>query len=124
MCLERDRSARRAGAVCADGGLAAAAQDSVTVRVPYAFGMLCGGTGVTTASLLPADSLTYATALPDSVAIRTGSGAYVMHRVMSVSAAPDPAEAAVLPPGSSAARKLLVDLGEELRAILTLLENG
>ena len=39
-------------------------------------------------------------------------------------AAPEPAEAAVLPPGSSAARKLLVDLGEELRAILTLLENG
>jgi DNA-binding transcriptional MerR regulator len=32
--------------------------------------------------------------------------------------------APALPPGSSAARKLLVDLGEELRAILTLLENG
>ena len=42
--------------------------------------------------------------------------------------APEPATTAstapALPPGSSAARKLLVDLGEELRAILTLLENG
>lgn len=39
------------------------------------------------------------------------------------SAAP-PSPAPVLPPGSAAARKLLVDLREELRAILTLLENG
>jgi DNA-binding transcriptional MerR regulator len=42
--------------------------------------------------------------------------------------APEPAanasDAPVLPPGSSAARKLLVDLSEELRAILTLLETG
>ncbi len=39
-------------------------------------------------------------------------------------AAPEPAEAPVLPAGSSAARKLLVDVSEELRTILTLLENG
>jgi DNA-binding transcriptional MerR regulator len=42
--------------------------------------------------------------------------------------APDPvasaSDAPVLPPGSSAARKMLVDLSEELRAILTLLESG
>ena len=75
-----------------DGGLLAASKDSVTLRVPYAFGMLCGTKGVTTASLLPADSLTYATALPDSVAVRTDSGAYVVLRVTSVSGTPDPAE--------------------------------
>jgi DNA-binding transcriptional MerR regulator len=42
--------------------------------------------------------------------------------------APEPAATAsaapVLPPGSSAARKMLVDLREELQAILTLLESG
>ena len=34
------------------------------------------------------------------------------------------AAAPVLPPGSSAVRKMLVDLSEELRTILTLLESG
>jgi DNA-binding transcriptional MerR regulator len=42
--------------------------------------------------------------------------------------APEPAGTAstapILPAGSSAARKMLVDLSEELRAILTLLESG
>ena len=73
-----------------DGGLLAASRDSVTVRVPYAFGMLCGTSGgVTTGSLLPVDSLTYATALPDSIAIRTAAGPYVMQRLTSVSGTPN-----------------------------------
>ncbi len=36
---------------------------------------------------------------------------------------PEPSPGPVLPAGSSAARKMLVDLEEELRAILTLLET-
>ena len=36
---------------------------------------------------------------------------------------PEPGTGPVLPAGSSAARKMLVDLEEELRAILTLLES-
>jgi DNA-binding transcriptional MerR regulator len=38
--------------------------------------------------------------------------------------APTPVSAPMAPPGSAAARKLLVDLEGELRAILTLLESG
>ncbi len=39
-----------------NGGLIAAAGDSVTTRVPVAFGLLCSTTGGTTMSLVPVDS--------------------------------------------------------------------
>lgn len=38
------------------GGLVAASRDSVTVRVPVAFGLLCTGAAAPTISLLPVDS--------------------------------------------------------------------
>ncbi len=73
-----------------DGGLLAASRDSVALRVPYAFGMLCRTTGSnTTASLMPYDSLMFASAAPDSIAIRNDTtGLYTTLRVTSLSAAP------------------------------------
>lgn len=60
-----------------DDGLVAAGPKSVTVRVPYAFGMICGTTGLhTTASLIPSDSLTYAEATPSGLALRDAGGDY------------------------------------------------
>lgn len=41
------------------GGVIAASSSSVTVRVPYAIGVVCSTTGVTTVSLLPVDSVMY-----------------------------------------------------------------
>lgn len=52
------------------GGLLAAASDSVTVRVPVAFGLYCGGTGVITLSLLPVDSAMTALGFYNGWAIR------------------------------------------------------
>ncbi len=44
-----------------DGGVVAASPTQVTVRVPYAFGIICASSGATTVvSLLPTDSLMYA----------------------------------------------------------------
>jgi type II secretory pathway pseudopilin PulG len=43
-----------------DSGLVGASRDSVTARVPYAFGVACGQvSGMVTVSLLPADSASY-----------------------------------------------------------------
>lgn len=77
-----------------DSGLRYANRDSVRVTVPYAFGMLCRTTsGVTTGSLMPGDSLMYASAAPDSIGVRalTG-GAFVRRRVTSVTASPRAAD--------------------------------
>jgi len=52
-----------------DSGLRYASRDSVRARIPFAFGMLCGNTGGRTiASLLPYDSLMYASATVDGLA--------------------------------------------------------
>jgi type II secretory pathway pseudopilin PulG len=60
-----------------DNGLLGASRDSVTLRVPYAFGMACRFSGGTTiASLMPVDSVTYASAAPEGLAWRTVGGAY------------------------------------------------
>lgn len=61
-----------------DSGLQAASEDSITVRVPYTFGVACRTTaGTTVASLMPTDSLTYAAAVPEGMAWRdSSSGAY------------------------------------------------
>ncbi len=59
------------------GGLIAATPDSITVRVPYAFGLACGKTGgVTTVSLFPADSATYFSAVPSGYAWQDPLGNY------------------------------------------------
>jgi prepilin-type N-terminal cleavage/methylation domain-containing protein len=62
-----------------DGGLLAATRDSVMVEVPYAFGMTCNPSGPDlVASLMPPDSLTYATKVADGMAWRTNAGTYTV----------------------------------------------
>jgi hypothetical protein len=80
-----------------DGGLIAASRDSVTVRVPYAFGMTCRRTGsVLTVSLMPYDSLPFARAAPDSMAIRDPvTGVYFGRRVTSTSDVATPSNCTV-----------------------------
>jgi prepilin-type N-terminal cleavage/methylation domain-containing protein len=61
------------------GGVEAAAPDGrdFTVRVPYAFGLMCSTTGaMTTVSLLPVDSAAYAEPGFAGFAYRGGTGAY------------------------------------------------
>ena len=61
----------------ADNGLVAATPESVTVQLPYAFGMTCqGGATTMTASLVPTDSLMYAMAVADGFAWRSNAGTY------------------------------------------------
>jgi len=61
-----------------DSGLVAAAHDSVTARVPYAFGVACGQVaGMVTVSLLPADSASYYAATPSGYAWRDTTGTMV-----------------------------------------------
>jgi prepilin-type N-terminal cleavage/methylation domain-containing protein len=61
-----------------DSGLVAAAHDSVTVRVPYAFGVACGQVGGNvTVSLLPADSASYSAATASGYAWRDTTGKMV-----------------------------------------------
>ncbi len=59
------------------GGVITASIDSVIVRVPYAFGVLCGSTaGGSTISLAPMDSLTYAESGTRGYAWRDSTGNY------------------------------------------------
>jgi hypothetical protein len=47
----------------ANGGVMAASATSLTIRIPYAIGVVCGNNGAgTVLSLLPVDSTTYAEA--------------------------------------------------------------
>ncbi len=60
-----------------DSGLVAAAPESVTVRVPYAFGVSCSQShGRTVVSLLPADSASYFSATASGYAWRDSTGTY------------------------------------------------
>jgi len=71
-----------------DSGLVAAAHDSVTVRVPYAFGVACGQvSGNVTVSLLPADSASYfsASATASGYAWRDTTGKMVFVQPAAVS---------------------------------------
>jgi type II secretory pathway pseudopilin PulG len=69
-----------------DSGLVAAATDSVTVRVPYAFGVACAQAGGRTfLSLLPADSATYFAATASGYAWRDSTGMYVFVEPATVS---------------------------------------
>ena len=75
-----------------DGGLIAAAPESVTVRVPYAFGIACGVSGGTRiASLMPTDSLIYSLATPLGVARRLPGGTYTVREGITVTATTDTA---------------------------------
>jgi len=69
-----------------DSGLVAAAHDSVTVRVPYAFGVACGQVaGKVTVSLLPADSASYLAATASGYAWRDTTGKFVFVQPAAVS---------------------------------------
>lgn len=62
----------------AQGGLVSASRDSIVVVVPFAFGMTCNTVSNTViASLMPPDSLSYATSTADTMAWRDpNSGTY------------------------------------------------
>ena len=63
--------------VAVPGGVLAAAPDSLVVRVPYAFGVLCGSTMVSsTISLAPMDSLAYTEGGVTGYAWRDSTGNY------------------------------------------------
>lgn len=56
-----------------DGGLLAASAESVTVRIPYAFGVLCQNA---TAVRMPADSVVLASVVQGGLAYRNATGGY------------------------------------------------
>lgn len=59
------------------GGILAATADSITVRVPYAFGVACYQTlGTTIVGLLPGDSAIYKSAIASGYAWRDPTGAW------------------------------------------------
>ena len=63
--------------VAVPGGVLAAASDSIVVRVPYAFGVLCASTpAASTISLAPMDSLAYAEGGTTGYAWRDSTGNY------------------------------------------------
>lgn len=69
-----------------NGGLIAAARDSVTVRVPIAFGLLCAAGATPTLSLLPADSAMAALGKYGGWAYRDSvSGTYTYHDATTIS---------------------------------------
>lgn len=73
-----------------DGGLVAATPDSVTVRIPYAFGIGCDRDGSDRiAAMMPTDSLMYATAIPDGLMRIENDGTYRRRNVTSVSPSTD-----------------------------------
>jgi len=70
-----------------DSGLVAAAPDSVTVRVPFAFGVACAqASGNVTLSLLPADSASYYSATASGYAWRDTTGRFDFVEPATVSA--------------------------------------
>jgi prepilin-type N-terminal cleavage/methylation domain-containing protein len=62
-----------------NGGLLVASPESVTVRIPYAFGITCDRFGSDhIVALAPSDSITYADAVPEGLAWRQPDGSYVL----------------------------------------------
>lgn len=77
----------------ADSGLTAATAKSVTIRIPYAFGMACSSTGTDLyASLVPMDSLMYASAAASGVAWRDSTDSYHYLTGITVSTTSSPAQ--------------------------------
>jgi prepilin-type N-terminal cleavage/methylation domain-containing protein len=63
----------------APNGVTAATTSSITVRVPYAFGVVCATTATyTTVAFMPVDSLTLASAALSGYAWRGSNGAYTL----------------------------------------------
>ncbi len=70
------------------GGLVDATPDSITVRVPYAFGIACRkSSGNTILALFPADSASYAAAVPSGFAFQDSAGVYHVKDGAAVTAA-------------------------------------
>jgi len=70
----------------ASGGVISASRDSVTLRVPYGFGIACGPFGGTRmVSLLPADSAAYASAQPSGYAWQDAAGTWHFVEPVAVS---------------------------------------
>ena len=79
-----------------DSGLVGASSDSVSIRVPYAFGVICERwSNLLVVSLMPTDSLSYAIAVPDGLAWRRSSGHYQTIPGVGVSASSDSAACTV-----------------------------
>ena len=77
-------------AMVSGGGLAQASATSITVKVPYAFGILCDQTSQRIASLIPTDSIMYASATPSGMAWRSdASDDYTDMTVTSVAVTSD-----------------------------------
>ncbi len=75
-----------------DSGLETATAKSVVVRVPYGFGLTCQTSGGSViASLIPTDSVMFATAVPDGMAWRDATGAYQFTAGVTVSSSTDQA---------------------------------
>jgi prepilin-type N-terminal cleavage/methylation domain-containing protein len=76
--------------LASDGSVMSASDTSIKLRLPYAFGVLCGyAADQTIASLMPVDSVQYATASADGVAWRTSAGTYTHQSPVSVAASSD-----------------------------------
>ncbi len=73
-------------AMVGSGGLTAASASSITVRVPYAFGIICDQRASNRiASLVPTDSIMYASASADGLAWRSDTlDVYTFHTVSNV----------------------------------------
>lgn len=73
----------------APNGVIAASTSSVTVRVPYAIGVVCAtsGTSYTTVAFMPVDSLTLATAALSGYGWRGSSGTYTLQETGVTAAA-------------------------------------
>lgn len=107
-----------------DGGLVAAARDSITVRVPYAFGVACQSTsgGTRNVALLPGDSALYGTAVHGGYAWRDATGAFVVYDGGTVSAgscAPPAPAITVLGTTGWSARTVAVFKNDPLTAVGT-----
>jgi hypothetical protein len=75
-----------------DSGLLYAHSDSIRVSIPYVYGMACRSTGgITTGSLMPVDSLMYAAALPDTIALLDPGGTAFIRRRVTLSGSPSAA---------------------------------
>ena len=83
-------------AMVSNGGLTAASATSITLRVPYAFGILCNPhSGYRIGSLLPTDSIIYASASADGLAWRSdATDEYTFMTVSSVTVAATSSERA------------------------------
>ena len=82
-------------AMVSKGGLTMASATSITLRVPYAFGIVCGQTSQRVASMVPTDSIMYASASASGLAWRDDmSDGYTFMAVSNVQAAPSGTEQA------------------------------